>query len=351
VQGWKPIIDEIQMIVLKMRAATQQMKGDRTVYDIGIMANMDFGAGILKPTEVVRYAEETNRMFIQTKGDAIGKIDTSKAIYNIPGANKDFLPMLQQAKSYWSLEMMSVAGITPAMSAGGEQPDLVGLMQNEINQTSNALFTLIKTMARLRKKITQLCVSRIIRNVEYVERSRIYWSGVIGEQAVEALRKAQDQSTNEIGVNFIAKPDPVMQQNLIAGALEALKAGKNGMPNGISTSDYYAVLDQIQNGSLDMAVWMLAVAESRSSRQQAQERSAATQETGKVQMESAQAAEDGKRKTSQFVAQIEQAVEKAKIFDQLTADMKENEQLGLQKLKEIVTEKSLDNANSQNKVA
>ncbi len=347
VQGWKPIIDEIQMIVLKMRAATQQMKGDRTVYDIGIMAQMDFGAGILKPTEVVRYAEETNRMFVQTRGDAIGKIDTSKAIYNVPGANKDFLPVLQDAKNYWSLQMMEVAGITPAMSASGQQPDLVGLMQNEINQTNNAMFILIKCMARLRKKITQLSVSKVIRNVEYVERSRQYWSGVIGEQAVQALRNAQDQSTNQIGINFIAKPDPLMKQNLINGAMESMKAGKNGMPNGIATSDYYAVLDQIENGSLEMAVWLLSVAEGRNARQLAQERSAAAQETFKGQAESAQSAEEGKRKTASFMAQLQQAIKKAEIFDQLTADMREKEQLALQKIKEIVTYKSHDNANSK----
>jgi hypothetical protein len=346
VQGWKPWLDEIQMVTLKQRAIMQGLKGDKTVYDLGILANMDFGAGVLKATEVVRYAEETNRLFVQTKGDAIGRVDTSKAIYNLPGANKDALLMTEAAQKVCSLQIMSIAGITPAMSASTEQPDLVGLMQNEINQTSNAMFILIKTFARLRKKLTQMSVSKIIRNCEYVERSRNYYSGVIDEFAVNELRKAQDQSTNQIGIQFITKPDEKMKMSLEMAALESLKAGKNGYA-GISTSDYYAVIDQIHNGSLEMATFILATAEERAKRYMAQERSAATQETGKVQMQSAQVAEEEKRKSEQFFAQIQQALKKAEIFDQLAADTQENNQLFQQKMKEIVLEKSLDTANKQ----
>lgn len=345
VQAWKPWLDEAQMVVLKQRALLQSLKGERTQYDVTMLANMDFGHGILKPSEVVRYAEETGRLFTAVKGDMLGRIDPSRAFQNLPVTGAEGLKITQFALDYCSKQIMTIAGITPAMSSSGDpsdQPTLVGLAQNQINQTSNALFVLFSTFLRLKKRTAQKVCTSVIRSIEYVEKSRQFWEGAIGGEFIKPIEACGDMTLNQLGMIVTAKIDPVRKQMLLAAATESMKAGKNGYP-GITEADFFSIEKEIESGSLEMAIFMLSTANDRAKRQNAQERSAAAQETFKGQQQSAQVTAEEARKTEQFMAQLQQMLQKAKIFDQLSADQQLSRQEHLQDKEDIILESTLDN--------
>lgn len=345
VQAWKPWLDEAQMVVLKQRALLQLLKGEKTQYDLTMLANLDFGHGIMKPSEVVRYAEETGRLFTAVKGDMLGRIDPSRAFQTLPLTGGEGLKLTMFALDYCSKQIMTLAGITPAMSSSGDpsdQPDLVGLAQNQINQTSNALFILFSAFLRLKKRTSQKVCAYVIRSVEYVEKSREYWAGAIGEEFIKPIEACGDMTMNQLGMIVSTKIDPVRKQMLLAAATESMKAGKNGYP-GIDEATFFAVEKEIEEGSIEMAIFMLSTANDRAKRQAEAERSKAAEQTFAGQQKSAQVTAEEARKTEEFMANLEQMVKKAAIFDQLSADQQLSKQEHVQEKENIILESRLDN--------
>lgn len=323
VDRWKPWLDSYQMGQLKYRQYLQTMKGDQTVYDVGLMAQMDFGGAKLKGTELIRYANETDNVVVATRGDmAYNKIDPKGAIYNIPRGPNSGLQIAKIELAFIDAEIRNIAGITDAIAAmAAQSPEkLVGVGQQEIAAAGSAMHTLNKVIVRHKKKVGKKIIGKYRVKMEYNPPTVEYLNGVIGEQYVRAILDNEDLTLNQMGITFKVKPSPERKEFIKMLILESMRAGKNGQA-GITTSAAAMAEKDLEEGYYERAIWFISLEEERSARRIEANRSAATKETGEVQIASAQAAEEARTRAEAFISELRKTEEGQAQANKLQADL------------------------------
>lgn len=323
VHRWQPWLDAYQMAQLKYRQYLQTMKGDQTVYDTGVMAQMDFGGAKLKGTELIRYANETDNIVVQTRGDmAYNRIDPKGAIYNIPRGPNSGLQIAKMELAFIDAEIRNIAGITDAIAAmAAQSPEkLVGVGQQEIAAAGSAMHTLNKAIVRHKKKIGRKIIGKYRVKMEFNPETVTYLRGVIGDQYVDAILANEDLTLNQMGITFKVKPSPERKQFIKELIIESMRAGKNGQA-GITTSAAAMAEKDLEEGYYERAIWFIALEEERSARRIDANRSAATKETGEVQIASAQAAEEARTRAETFLSQLRTSEGGQEIANKLQADL------------------------------
>lgn len=352
IERWKGWLEDHQKAILKFRTFLQQAKGDRTKYDLGILANMDFGLGKMTQAEVIRYAEETGRIMVQTRGDMLNRIDPRMAIEDLPSKDNGPLLYMQGVIGYIDAQIRSVVGITDSMAALAQTDPskLVGVGQQEIAAGQSAMSTIAKTMARLKKQTGIKMAQKARICLEFVPKTKEYYSGVIEDQFINAVQAYKDLTLNQTGLIFRSKPSPERKALLMSLVSESLKAGKNNQV-GINAGDAMMIENELENGSVEMATFYLMVSEARMQRQIDAARSQAAQENGQVATQTAQASAQAQARLDTVKSELKKSETAAQILAQLDADTALEELQNANKLQQIALQGSIDARKETNKVA
>lgn len=323
VERWKPWLDELQMIQLKYRTFVMAMKPNTTVYDLGIMANIDLGNGKLTQAEMVSLEEQTGRMFIQTRGDLLNKVDPRAAIQKLGNPQAGPIADAMNAIAFIEHQIQSAAGITDAVAAQpGASPDrLVGVGQQEMAATSNAMFNLVFTMTRFKEKIAKKLISKTRVKMEFDPKTREYYGGVIGDHLVDAILQYKDLSLNQIGITMKVKASPERKRMIMDLVGQSLAAGRNGQI-GINPSDALFVEKELEEGTVEMAMWYLSIAEERAFKKNQEAQLMMQKDNSEKQIAAAQSAAESQSRVMQMKSELDAMSQKQKIADQFMADMK-----------------------------
>jgi hypothetical protein len=349
VERWRGWLDDHQMAILKWRTALLLTKGNRTKYDMGVLANMDFGMGKMTQSEIVRYSEETGNLYVATRGDMLNRIDAKSAIEDMGSKDASPLALMQNIIAYIDAQIRSVVGITDAMAAISEtNPEkLVGIGQQEIAASQNAMYVLAKTMVRLKSQCGMKGAAKTRVKLEFDDLTTSYYNDTIGEQFVDAVKAFKDLTLNQIGLVFRAKPSAERKAMIMEMVSRSLDAGRNNQV-GITLADALMVENELEHGLTEMAIFYLSVAEARVAKQIEQNRSAATQETGQMQVQSAQAAAQAQARLEQVLSELRKSETGQKIAEQFQADSALEEIKHANIMQQEALKGALDNKREQN---
>lgn len=343
VERWQPEIDQFQMAWLKLQAAVLNSAPDGFFVDMGMFSNMNFGFGDMDGPMMLKIRKEMGHFFGKSTDFMIkNRISPANALIPLKGGPGEQVQSWMALMEYYENTMMKVSGITPSMQgASDDKPELVGLMQGEMIATGNALYTIKQGLIQLKKKMSQRVVAKARMLIEYDEKSREYYSGVIGKNYVEEIMLYKELSLNQIGITLRAAPTERRKMQLMEYVKLALTPGKSGRPQ-ISLSDAMFIEKAIDDGYFELATWYISVAEYRNRQEEAAQAAKDQQANAEVQMASGKAVEDAKRETEMLIGQMKTDGNLKEIALKAELDAKLSHQEYLQEKDKLIIEGQLE---------
>lgn len=323
VERWKPLADQQMMATLKLRAAINAAAPKGFMMDIGLLANMNLGEGKLKPTEIVRIQRESGIMFFNTTAQmaALGRQGATAITATDGGIGKQLEEWILLLR-HTDAQMRSIAGLSDAAIAtpNASPEKLVGVGQQEIDSTNNALSSIKNALVRFKEKAARKIIQKARILMEADRKSRAYYEDYLGEPFFSSIVENEDLTLNQLGITMVSTPTSQQVTEIMSLVAESLKAGKNGMI-GINTADALLISSTVREGNLELASWYLSLAEERARAKNEEAQMRMSQMNAENQMKANQASEKMKEQTQQILSQLKKSEDGAKIAAQLEADL------------------------------
>jgi hypothetical protein len=323
VERWKPLADQQMMATLKLRAAINAAAPKGFMMDIGLLANMSFGGSKVSEAEIIRIARETGIQFYNTSAQmaALGRNGATAITPTEGGIGKQLEEWILLLR-HTDAQMRSIAGLSDAAIAmPNASPEKgLGVGQQEIDSTNNALSSIKEAMVRFKEKAARKIIQKARILIEADKKSKAYYENYLGEPFFSSIVENDDLTLNQLGITMVANPTTAEISEIMGLVAENLKAGKNGMI-GITTADALLISSTVRDGNLELAAWYLSLAEERARVKNEEAQMRMSQMNAQNQMQAAQASEQMKAQTQQILSQLRQTEEGAKIAAQLEADL------------------------------
>lgn len=301
----KPNLDQYMMNWLKYQAHVLAAMPPGGTVDVGVLALMDFGWGEIQGPDWLRIARETGWKFLQSNEMMMkNRINPAAALTsedNGPGDGAFKWLELMAAQINDAREMVGLTGAVEATPKKG--PQLVGLMEGEIMATGHALYEDNQALVWAKQLMASKVVALARMVLEEEEKSREYYSGVIGPKYVKEINIYKDASINQIGLRIRTAVTKERKERLRMMIDVALSEGRNGV-RLIDFEDALLMEKYIEEGYLDWAIWYFGITKQRNAKKQQALAEADMKRNAEVQMQSAQAAEQAKRETAQLLEQL-----------------------------------------------
>lgn len=324
VERWQSLLDDQAMATYKLRAAILAAAPKGLAIDVGLLSNMDFGAGKMTALEIARIRRETGNQFFATRFELGQRYNPATAIQELENGIGKQLDEWIRYQMHVEAQMQRVAGLTDASVAtpNASPEKLVGVGQMEMDSTNNALSALRVAIMRMKEKAARKMIQKVRVNIVTDKKCREYYKGVLGDIFFTAVDSIESLSLESIGIKLKATTTAQRKAFIMSMLTESLKAGKNGQV-GITSADAMFVEKLLEDGYDELAQKYITIAEDKVAQklQENQERMSAI--NAENQMKSAQAAEQMKAQTAQMVSQLKASEETAKIGAELEAKLVE----------------------------
>ena len=323
VERWKPLADQQMMATLKLRAAINAAAPKGFMIDVGLLANMKLGGTPITEMEIIRIARETGIQFYSTSAQmaALGRNGMTAMTPTEGGIGKQLEEWILLLR-HTDAQMRAIAGLSDAAIAtpNASPEKLVGVGQQEIDSTNNALSSIKNAIVRFKEKAARKVIQKARILMEADKKSRSYYENYLGEPFFGSIIDNDDLTLNQLGITMVSTPTSQQVTEIMTLVAESLKAGKNGMI-GINTADALLISSTVREGNLELAAWYLSLAEERARVKNEEAQMRMSQMNAENQMKSSQASEQMKAQTQQILSQLKQTEEGAKIAAQLEADL------------------------------
>lgn len=326
VERWVSLLDDQAMATYKLRANILAAAPKGLLVDVGLLSNMDFGAGKMSALEIARIRRETGNQFIATRFELGQRHNAAAAVQELEGGIGKQLDEWIRYQMHVEMQMQRVAGLTDvSVATPNSSPEkLVGMAQMEMDSTNNALSSLRLAIMRIKEKAARKMIQKVRVNIVADKKCREYYKGVLGDFFFSAVDSIESLSLESIGIKLKATTTAQRKSFIMGMLTESLKAGKNGQI-GVSSADAMFVEKLLEDGYDELAQKFITIAEERVAKQLQANQEEMSAINAENQMKSAQAAEQGKQQTMQLVSQLKASEETAKIGAELQAKLAEIE--------------------------
>lgn len=257
VQTLIPLADMYCLNWYKLQNAIAMAPPAGLAIEFKSLQNVMLGGKKLSPQEIIRMRTQTGYMpFSQT--NIFGKVTSAGFPFQEMGggvgaAFNEFIQMFNQFERI----SQRISGFTDIASAVTPKAES-GLGVNELSwqSASNALQAMFKGAMYLKKSVAENCAKRIQLIARYKDEGYSAYTNTIGAYNMLALNITSDKSLHELGIFISTTPASELKQNVVQGALEAMRAGKNGSP-GIDMADYLQILQAVDQNNIKYAQALL----------------------------------------------------------------------------------------------
>lgn len=294
-----PLCDDLQMALLKLRAAYAAAAPKGFELDIADAANIKIGGQEYSPFDLIHMWRQNGiRIKASRYNASTGKVMQSAISELENGLGKQGLEWLEQM-SHKEYQIANIMGITDAMAAQPDQsPEkAVGLMEGEISATNHAIYPLKESDRRFKVKVAQKLILQTRINIQYDERCRKFYEGQIGKHNVDVLDTIQGITLETLGITLKALPTKKQKDLILMRAVEMSKIATRDGTTYLSPSDVEHVSELLENDDVEGARFFMAEREMFNRAEAERISTQAAQQTGQIQIQSAQAAEQAKQQT------------------------------------------------------
>jgi len=319
VEVMRPIADDVQLNVVKLRQTIARARQKGLLIEIGGLENIPKGKGgeVFEPLELVAMYDQTGNLLYRRLDDA-GNIQAPPMQELENGMARDVMNYIAIINFYFSL-LRDATGINEIADASTPHPDMLkGVAEMAIASTNNAL----KHLFNARKYLFEsLIKSLTIRIQETVKTRKIEgYAKALGRTDERFMQVNQDVSLHEMGIKIVDLPDDrerMMFEQQLSTSLQLRQQSGTG---GITIADYYAVK---QYKNLKMAEQYLAIMIRRRAQEDAAKAQQAIENTTAAQQKSAMVTAQLKR--DELVLATDQKIRFEEAKAELQDRLSENE--------------------------
>jgi hypothetical protein len=265
----EPSLDNIQFAVLKLRNAMATAVPRGIAIEFGSLQNMTMGEKKMSPMDLLSIRRST--------GDLLYKVTShhnkvkSSGYKPITETDGGIGPQLNEFQNIMETEISMInriLGFNELSAADTPQPRVgVGVSKIAEGATNNVLQNLYAGY----KSIKQSTADNMFLRAQILIGSgqgEAYLKS-IGIPSYNVVDIAKNISAKQMGIKIELKPNDAMKADAIDAAKASLAAGRQGGA-GIGMSDYFYIVDMIENGNLKQAQMVLAFREAKEKERQSQ---------------------------------------------------------------------------------
>jgi hypothetical protein len=294
-----PRLDQMQIIGLKLQNAIRELKLQGLAIDIRALNIGNVGGQMLTGFDVIEIYKQNGILLYKSEMKANGQWNSNVPIENLSGGLGTVLTELVGAYQFEMSSLMQEMGITPAVAASGKAPELVGLGEQQMEATTNALMPLQEGLEDIMKQAGRNMALRAITTMKHDKAVEDYYRSVIGSDLVDEVMALDDITFDEVGITLTSKISVGQRQAILATLQNAQTADRNGNVS-IDPDDVFEVMRMLDKNDLHGAQRYLSVAI-------ADKRKKNEEQTSAASAQQAQQLQQLEQTKAQMALQLEQA--------------------------------------------
>jgi len=319
----KAIIDDIQIIVLKLRNAEAEAAPSGLKIEWGSLSEIALGgdSGTLQPLELMKLRRQSGDIVFKYARDKNGQIiqGANNPIEEIKGGIGPLLNelLLSYAEKINMLRM--VTGINDIADGSTPNPNMpVKTSEMARASTNDILKPILSGYQDIQKSVATNLSLRWQHIVRFGSKESITgFTQAVGAPGMQIIKLSSDVSAATMGITFEALIDDNFRQRIENAALESMRAAKNNMP-GITLNDYFVILRCMDSGQMKFAEMYLAYRE----QQETQKQQAIAAQNSKAQSDGLMQAEQAKTQKELAIIDAKSKAKIAEIMAQGAEDRK-----------------------------
>lgn len=252
VQTIIPNLDQIQLTKIRLESAIATAKPNGLSIEVGALENINFGDGNLSPLELIRIARQTGDVLYKAtthagdRGTPMRPIEHSEG--GVGGLFDECIKNFELNFNFIS-ELTGIDRISAASPRGGEETATA--VKASVASTNDALQPIFTSYIQVKEWAAQSVLPRIQRVVKRYPEVRKTYENIMGVAGAKILEIGEDVGYRNMGIKIEIKPTAEMKQNILNGAMQALKAGQDGAT--ISVADWLFIVSLVDRGRLKQA--------------------------------------------------------------------------------------------------
>jgi len=262
----KAIIDDIQIIILKLRNAEATAAPSGLKIEWGSLSEIALGedGGNLTPLELMRLRRQSGDIVFKYARDKNGLVlqGANSPIEEITGGIGPLLNELLLSYGEKINQLRMVTGINEVVDASAPNPNMpVRTSEMARASTNDVLKPILSGYQDIMRHVDQNLALRWQHIVRFGSKEKIKgFTQAVGSHNMQVIKLSSDVSLPTMGITFDAVIDDNFRQRIENAALESMRAAKNNMP-GITLNDYFVIMRSMDAGNLKFAEVYLAYRE------------------------------------------------------------------------------------------
>jgi len=250
-------IDDLQLAVLKFRAAWAKAKPSGIRVEWGSISNMTFGGEKMDPKDILRmYNQSGDLVYRAQMIDGRYVAGQAPPVEELKGGMG---PLLDEFIKTFQLHLTTLRELTAIGEVVdgtlGASDQLVGVAKMAEAATSDAHRNVLTGYQNIKERVaTDLCIRW--QNYTILQGGSKVMSAPYGGNALEIIRLSAEEAKRKVRVICEAEIDDGIRDRILAAADQSLAAAKQGAA-GISMSDYFFIMEALQSGNLKWAAMYL----------------------------------------------------------------------------------------------
>jgi len=254
-------IDDLQLAVLKFRAAWAKAKPSGIRVEWGSISNMTFGGEKMDPKDILRMYNQSGDLIYRAQ-----MIDGRYVAGQAPPVEElkgGMGPLLNEFITTFQLhtqtlrELTAIGEVVDGSLGAGDQ--LVGVAKMAEAATSDAHRNVLMGYKNIKEKVcTDLCIRW--QNYTILKGGSQVKTAPYGGNALEIIRLSAEDAKHKVRVICEAEIDDGIRDRIMSAADTSLAAAKQGAA-GITMADYFFIMESLQSGNLKWAAMYLSYRE------------------------------------------------------------------------------------------
>jgi hypothetical protein len=252
VQTIIPNLDQIQLTKIRLESAIATAKPNGLEIEVGSLSNIDLGDGELAPLELIRIARQTGDILYKATTHAGDRGTPNRPIsHSEGGVGNLFNECVKNFEINFNFisELTGIDRVSAASPRGGE--NTATETRAAVSATSDALQPIFTSYIQLKEWAARSVLPKIQRAIKRFPEVKKTYENIMGTAGVKILEIGDDVGYRQMGIKIEIKPTQEMKQNILQGAMEALKAGRDGAT--INISDWLFIVSLVEKGRLKQA--------------------------------------------------------------------------------------------------